>query len=76
MIYQNFHHIYCNYILKDNLVVALGGRVAEEIIFGKEKISNGAGGDIQQITSIARSMIMRFGTVSYTHLTLPTILLV
>ncbi len=47
--------------LKDNLVVAIGGRVAEEIIFGKDKISNGAGGDIQQITSIARSMIMRFG---------------
>jgi cell division protease FtsH len=47
--------------LKDNLVVAIGGRVAEELIFGKEKISNGAGGDIQQITSIARSMIMRFG---------------
>ena len=47
--------------LKDNLVVAIGGRIAEELIFGKDKISNGAGGDIQQITSIARSMIMRFG---------------
>ncbi len=47
--------------LKDNLVVSIGGRVAEEIIFGKDKISDGAGGDIQGITSIARSMIMRFG---------------
>ncbi len=47
--------------LKDNLVVSIGGRVAEEIIFGKDKISNGAGGDIQGITNIARSMVMKFG---------------
>ena len=47
--------------LKDDLVVTIGGRIAEEIIFGKDKISSGAGSDIQQITSVARSMIMRFG---------------
>ena len=47
--------------LKDNLVVSIGGRIAEEIIFGKDKISNGAGGDIQGITNIARSMVMKFG---------------
>ena len=47
--------------LKDDLVVTIGGRIAEEIIFGKDKISSGAGSDIQQITSTARSMIMRFG---------------
>jgi cell division protease FtsH len=56
---------------KDNLVVSIGGRIAEELIFGKEKISNGAGGDIQGITSMARDMVMRFGmsealgTISY-----------
>jgi cell division protease FtsH len=46
---------------KDNLVVSIGGRIAEELIFGKDKISNGAGGDIQGITSMARDMVMRYG---------------
>ena len=43
----------------DNIAVALGGRVAEEIIFGD--ISNGASQDIQQLTSTARAMVTRFG---------------
>jgi len=43
----------------DNIAVALGGRVAEEIVFGD--ISNGASQDIQQLTTTARSMVTRFG---------------
>ncbi len=43
----------------DNIVSALGGRVAEAIIF--EDISTGASGDIQQATRIAKSMVTRYG---------------
>ena len=47
-----------NYFL-DNIAVALGGRVAEELVFGD--ISNGAAMDIQQLTQMARSMVTRYG---------------
>ena len=47
--------------LKARLVVAFGGRVAEEIIFGKDKISTGASSDIRMATSIARRMVTEFG---------------
>jgi cell division protease FtsH len=43
----------------DRIAVGLGGRVAEEIIFGD--ISNGASGDIQQITHMARAMVTKYG---------------
>ncbi|CAN5760626.1 hypothetical protein BH11VER1_BH11VER1_31530 [soil metagenome] len=45
--------------LLDDLVVAMGGRVAEEIQFGD--VTNGAMGDIRQATSIARSMVCSWG---------------
>lgn len=45
--------------LMDDLVVAMGGRVAEEIQFGD--VTNGASGDIRQATSIARNMICQWG---------------
>ncbi len=47
--------------LKANLSVAMGGRVAEEIIFGEEKVTTGASGDIQQATSMARKMVKEWG---------------
>ena len=47
-----------NYFL-DNIAVALGGRVAEELVFGD--VSNGAAMDIQQLTQMARSMVTRYG---------------
>ena len=43
------------------LAVAMGGRVAEELTFGKENITSGASGDIQQATQMARAMVTRFG---------------
>ena len=43
------------------LTVAMGGRVAEELTFGKENISSGASGDIQQATQMARAMVTRLG---------------
>ncbi len=47
--------------LKDRLVVAFGGRVAEELIFGKENVSTGASSDIRMATNIARRMVTEFG---------------
>jgi cell division protease FtsH len=43
------------------LVKAMGGRAAEEIIFGPENVSNGASGDIKQATDITRRMITEWG---------------
>ncbi|MEQ1616127.1 MAG: ATP-dependent zinc metalloprotease FtsH, partial [Hyphomicrobiaceae bacterium] len=43
------------------LTVAMGGRVAEELVFGKENITSGASGDIQQATAMARAMVTRLG---------------
>ena len=40
---------------------ALGGRAAEEVIFGDSEITTGAGGDLQQVTGLARQMVTRFG---------------
>ncbi|PON65382.1 Peptidase [Parasponia andersonii] len=43
------------------IVGGLGGRAAEEVIFGEPEITTGAAGDLQQITQIARQMVTMFG---------------
>ena len=47
--------------LHAQMAIAMGGRVAEEIIFGEEKVTTGAVSDIEQATKRARAMVMRAG---------------
>ena len=47
--------------MKAHLVIATGGRIAEEIIFGKDKITNGAASDIQMVTNLAKRMVTEWG---------------
>jgi cell division protease FtsH len=47
--------------LRARISAALGGRAAEEIVFGDAEVTTGAGGDLQQVTSMARQMVTRFG---------------
>ena len=45
--------------LHAQMAIAMGGRVAEEIIFGDDKVTTGAASDIEQATKRARAMVMR-----------------
>jgi cell division protease FtsH len=47
--------------LESKLAVMFGGRIAEELVFGAENVTTGAGNDIQQATSWARRMVTEFG---------------
>ena len=53
--------LYSRSYLQNQMAVALGGRLAEEIIFGEEEVTTGASNDLQQVARVARQMITRFG---------------
>lgn len=53
--------LYSRAYLQNQMAVALGGRIAEEIIFGEEEVTTGASNDLQQVANVARQMITRFG---------------
>merc|ERR1711937_39259 len=53
--------MYSKKYLDAQLTVALGGRVAEEIIYGKDEITTGASNDLQQVRNIARRMVSQWG---------------
>jgi cell division protease FtsH len=53
--------LYSRSYLQNQMAVALGGRIAEEIIFGDEEVTTGASNDLQQVARTARQMVTRFG---------------
>ena len=53
--------MYSKRYLEGQLAVALGGRVAEEIIYGEDEVTTGASNDLQQVRSIARRMVAQWG---------------
>ena len=53
--------LYSRAYLQNQMAVALGGRVAEEIVYGEEEVTTGASNDLQQVANTARQMITRFG---------------
>ncbi|KPK57632.1 MAG: hypothetical protein AMS21_11215, partial [Gemmatimonas sp. SG8_38_2] len=58
---EDDRHSYSKAYLQAQLVYAYGGRVAEEQIFGPEKITTGAGNDIERATALARRMVTEWG---------------
>ena len=54
-------HSYTRDWLEGQLSMLFGGRVAEEMIFGPDKVTTGAGNDIERATQMARKMVTRFG---------------
>jgi cell division protease FtsH len=53
--------LYSRSYLQNQMAVALGGRVAEEIVYGEEEVTTGASNDLQQVANVARQMITKFG---------------
>ncbi|MEH2282549.1 MAG: ATP-dependent zinc metalloprotease FtsH3 [Nostoc sp.] len=53
--------LYSRAYLENQMAVALGGRISEELIFGEEEVTTGASNDLQQVARVARQMITRFG---------------
>ncbi|PIA46931.1 hypothetical protein AQUCO_01500455v1 [Aquilegia coerulea] len=53
--------LYSRSYLENQMAVALGGRVAEEVIFGQDNVTTGASNDFMQVSRVARQMVERFG---------------
>jgi len=58
---EDDRHSYSKAYLLAQLVYAYGGRVAEELVFGREKITTGAGNDIERATALVRRMVTEWG---------------
>jgi cell division protease FtsH len=54
-------HSHSREYLEANISKAMGGRVAEELIFGHDKVTSGASSDIQMATKLAKDMVTKFG---------------
>jgi cell division protease FtsH len=53
--------LYSRAYLQNQMAVALGGRVAEELVYGDDEVTTGASNDLQQVARVARQMVTRFG---------------
>ncbi len=53
--------LYSRSYLENQMAVALGGRVAEEIVYGEDEVTTGASNDLKQVAQVARQMVTRFG---------------
>jgi cell division protease FtsH len=53
--------LYSRSYLQNQMAVALGGRVAEELIYGDDEVTTGASNDLQQVARVAKQMVTRFG---------------
>ena len=53
--------LYSRSYLQNQMAVALGGRIAEEIVYGEDEVTTGASNDLKQVAQVARQMITRFG---------------
>merc|ERR1712159_274747 len=53
--------MYSKQYLESQLAVALGGRLAEEIVYGEDRVTTGASNDIQQVANIAKRMVKEWG---------------
>eukprot|EP00871_Galdieria_phlegrea_P003763 jgi/Galph1/4388/GphlegSOOS_G3053.1 len=56
--------LYSRQYLESQLAVGLGGRIAEELVFGEDQVTTGAANDFQHVTNTARQMITKFGMSS------------
>jgi len=57
--------MYSKKYLCSQLVVALGGRVAEELVYGEDEVTTGASNDLQQVRNIARRMVAQWGFANF-----------
>ena len=53
--------LYSRSYLQNQMAVALGGRVAEELVYGQDEVTTGASNDLKQVAQVARQMVTRFG---------------
>jgi cell division protease FtsH len=53
--------LYSRSYLQNQMAVALGGRIAEELVYGDDEVTTGAASDLQQVSRVAKQMVTRYG---------------